>query len=227
MLHKYPNAGVEFGPGFLEMRPHVAAEIAKCIGLWSDVEFQNAQFLAFLLQATAAPTVAVYLALKNSRTRQDVLAAAARAMLKERDFELFEAIQRIGASLEAQRNDIVHGLYGKSDDIPNGVLWMDPQHRMRHSLALGTIRAEKGRASAEDYLKLKRDIFVYEIADLNALASEIDAYRKNVRLFMSLTSPQTETSANELYHQLCNSPRVREALSQLREGRRKTPQAQP
>jgi hypothetical protein len=228
LLPTYARAGVELGPGFLETRPHVAAEIARCVGLWSDVEFQNAQFLASLLHATAAPAVAVYLALKNSRTRQDVLAAAARAVLNDRNYELFGAIQRVGASLESQRNDIVHGLYGKSDQIPDGVLWMSSHDRIKHSLALGSMSAASRYVLRHEAIRrLRQDIFVYEISDLMSLAAEIETHRQNVQLFTGLHGQKDTPSADELYLRLCSSPRIREALSRIRADRQKSSQAPP
>jgi hypothetical protein len=102
--------------------------IGQCVGLWAQIEIQMALILSALMKSHSDAAIAVFLSIRNSRQQQEALAAAAQTTLVGRASEIFSAISNVYRSLESQRNDLVHGVYALSDDLPNALLWVDPKN---------------------------------------------------------------------------------------------------
>src|SRR5829696_3925986 len=122
-LPTYSHATFTIGPRTLDERPELAALVGRCIALWTEVELQMALILAAVLKANTAGAVAVFLALKNVRTRRDVLEAAAKATLSGEALKIFGAFLTYHRSVETQRNDLAHGIFGVAEAIPDAILW--------------------------------------------------------------------------------------------------------
>jgi len=221
-----PNAGIELGPGFLEQRPTEAALIAQCIATWIEVELQHSRLLAQLLHANTEPAAAVYLSLKTASNRRELLAAAAKATLSAQELELFFAIQNIGKGVETERNHLAHGIFGISSAIPESVVWVDPQHRIQNIIQT-TLASEKNISSGggsreftaiiqKTMNELKENIFVYRRTDLQGIYEIISQYQKLVYQFISLISRDHPALREELFHQLCEIPRVQAELRRMR-----------
>src|SRR3954447_9243816 len=98
--------------------------------------------------------------------------------------EIFQAILNIHKSLDSQRNDVVHGIWGFCPAITDGAVWMSVQ-----SFASSTIdkyhRDATGNSRSPDDLThyMAKDLFVYRISDLEAINSGIIDLHQIVRNF--------------------------------------------
>ena len=222
LMKRYPDVIPTFGPGFLEDRPEAAAIIARCIALWSEVESELARLLAIILGANTEAAIAVFLSIQSSRAQSEALHAAARVVLNERDYELFTALMTMAYSVEKDRNALAHGRFGGSDLIPEGVIWIHPVDLTRHTV---TVSATKVTDEAMERLRSK--VFVYELADLETIARDIENVHKQIMFFIGyLVSRQTNPPASDewreqRYRQLCAEPRIQQALSNLRGDKQK------
>jgi hypothetical protein len=208
LRRKYPNAGGSLGPGFLEQRPTAAAAISKCISHWSEVEFQYALLLASLLKANSIPAVAVFHALRSARAQRNVINAAAEAAVPQHA-DLVAAVLKSGETLENERADLAHGLFGITSASPEGVLWIEAKHRVHHTVEVNAINFKDQSARNIDLLQSVFDqVFIYEVRDLERLAEAIDAHHLTVRQLINLVDCQEPMERDRLYRQLCSDPRI-------------------
>jgi hypothetical protein len=212
---RYPKAKPTFGPRFLEDRPECAVIVARCVSGWSYVENAMALLLAAVLKINTEPALAMFLAISNSRTQVDVLAAAAEAVLSERDFELFRAMINVRKSIEKDRNHLVHGVFGGSMLVKDGILWAEQKHQTGHT---ATVWASDYKEMKTDFL---RDVYVYEPEDLETIAQSIEWLHTFIGLFRGYISSDNSAWRVERYPQLCAEPRISQELSQLRADRKK------
>lgn len=207
----YPKARATLGVGYIEDRPAAAAIVGRIITSWADLEVQCARLLAELMGTNIPAAAAVFGSLKSSRIQHDALSAAAEAVLDERDFELFAAHMSRRASLEKERNDLAHGCFGVSVAIPDHIIWV----------AQGDYLAfTAGGFTLEDFRKKQ---FVYELGTLERIAQEIAEFYHQLGSYTGYLSARAR-GANafraERYPQLCSQPHIRQALDQIRTGKK-------
>jgi hypothetical protein len=213
---RYPGAKPTFGPGFLEDRPECATIIARCVSVWSYIENELALLLASVLKINTEPAVAMFLAIQSGRTQMDVLQAAAKVVLNESDYELFGAIMNIKAVFEKERNDLVHGLYGSSMLVKEGILWIEQKHLTNHTALVWS-----SDFTNMDQQRVLRNTFVYEPSDLETVAQNLEWLHGMIGSFRGYTTSENTPRRGERYHQLCAEPRIEQELSRMRAGQKK------
>jgi hypothetical protein len=187
--------------------------------LWSYVDWQMAVLLAAVMKANSQASVAIFLTLRNARARRDALTAAAETMLKGPDREVFDAIILIYGSLSSQRADLAHGIFGHlSKGKENEMPWIEAKHLSQ--VWIEKFHLPKGekeqRPAIDEKLEQKQRTFVYKLADLVRLETEIEQLWLIAFTFASyLTFPNLETAASALRTQ-CNVPQMAQALSRIR-----------
>jgi hypothetical protein len=221
LLPIYEKAGIALGPGFIDTRPHVAAAIIRCITLWSEVDLQFARSLAEMLGATAEPTAAIFLAVPNWQ-QERVLTAAAEAVFDDKTLALFRAIIKLGKKYADERNDLAHGIFGKSDQILDGVLWIRSKDRISHMIDVSK-KSASGDITVSDHHAIRQKIYVYELADLERLAAEMTDYHRLVYDFIPLISQAEGPSRDERYRQLCERPDVQAEINHQNDSRGERP----
>lgn len=221
LIKKYPQVKPTFGPGFLEDRPKAAALVARCIALWTEVEAEEARLLATMLKANTEPAIALFLTLQSSRIQRNVLDAVAGVVLNEDDYELFSALMKYGESVEKERNALAHGRFGGSAEIEEGVTWIDPIHLTQH-----TIQVNATGVTDEAMAWVKGKTFVYELADFETIARDIENLHNQLTFFIGylvsrhLEPPSSDEWRAERYRQLCAEPRIAQALALVRKNRK-------
>lgn len=136
----------------------------------------------------------------------------------------------ITGSAEKERNDLAHGCFGVSDDIPDGILWVAPT--VMSTWNTSVILKPSARATSADYEKLSHLIFVYKKQDLERVYDQIAeawtiVHHMNVYVNERQRAEGTFSPVSDnLYDLLITAPRVAEALVQIAEGKKKK-QPQP
>lgn len=217
----YPGVKVTFGVGFLEDRPEMAAAVGRIVGLWAEVEAACANLVTNFLGARSGPAVAMFLAIRSSRPQFEAMTAAAKAVLGERDMLLFNALMHIREGLERERNQLAHGHYGGAPAISRGIVWISVVDRSEFHL-----RAWPSNSTLDDRLVWMRErSFVYEPEDAETLAQQIESLASAISQFSAYLRLPEGDRRDERYNELCEWPRVPEALAHL--GGRKKPQSAP
>lgn len=224
LTSRYPQVKPTFGPGFLEDRPKAAAIVARCIAVWTDVEVQLARLLAKMLRAHTEPAVAMFLTIHNSRIQQAVMEAVAATVLKnDQDMLLFQALMRYTAAMESERHALAHGMFGGSDQIKEGVAWVKTLDHVRFST---TATTSPTGVNEEELAWLRDRTYVYELADLEAIARNMEDLHKQLGFFIGYLHAQHEnTDESRLwsamrYPQLVAHFRIATEIAQILEARR-------
>jgi len=210
LLPKHGKARVTFGIGALEQRPDAAKIIARCIAYWTAVESNTANLLATILKANSEPAVAVYLSLQNNRAKRDVMFAAAEATLTPPDLRLFQAVMAYREAIEKERNALAHGVFGISNTIKTGVVWVDTATDARHRALVGLHGATEELQEAQ-----RKKCFVYEVGDLETIAREIENLETQIGFLSGYLSASDPTFRAIRYPQLCSEPRIRRELDRM------------
>lgn len=185
------------GPGCLAQRPHLAGLIGQCIAMWNDAELQMALSLGAILKVNSDAAVALYLAIRTSRTQRDAMSAVARLLLSKEDLEVFEAVLSVYGSLEKQRNALAHGLFGVADDLPDAVLWSDIQDHANFLINLYN-KEYQNVSVADPHEKLRRDMYVYTKSDLQELLGQLVELQRAVFYFHCHHQPRPSKTHNYL-----------------------------
>lgn len=111
------------GAQLIESLPKVAELVGRIAINWSGVELNLSLTLGCLLGVQNAAAVAVFLSIKNSRAQREALQAAAEKILTGEVRNLFDVILSLHSRLDKQRNEVVHCVWGKSEAIPDGIIW--------------------------------------------------------------------------------------------------------
>jgi len=222
LSRKKPNACIELGPGFLT--DEAATLIGHCAALWSEVDLQYARVLAALLGSRTEPAVSIFQAIRRTNLQTIVLTAAAEATLPEKEIYLFIALRSVGDQLEGERNDLMHGLFGRSGDLPDCVLWIEAKKRVQHMVEVNKKWAS-GSISAADYRELVNHVSVYTLKDLRQLRSAMEEHHRAVHDFASLVAAADTTEREGLYRRLSKNARIRAELPRTMKGREKSGRA--
>jgi hypothetical protein len=218
-FHQFYKAGMAYliGPGRINDRPELASLVGQCVAMWSDVELQMALLLGAILKTNSDAAVALFLAIKTSRTQRDALSTVARLLLIGHDLDAFEALLIVYASLEKQRNALAHGLFGISDAIPDAILWSDTQDHANFLINV-YLHEYKGKPLPDPHEKLRSDMFVYTRKDLEDLLRDLTELQKAAFHFHCHHQPRESKPQNHLKDMLV-IPSIQEALQAVRQKR--------
>ncbi len=212
---KFPGARVDFGPEHLETRPEAVSLIAQCIAGWTEVEVQTARTLARMLRANSEPAIALYFTLANERAKREALTAIADYVFAPEDRALFDAIMTAKRSVEKQRNDIAHGLFGVTPADTQGVAWISTSDRIRNIVEIDRVfAATPDEIGAEPRYVLSAHASFYTLDDLRALLDEVVAMHRVIHSFGDYINSDASLDAKaKSRHSLLNEPLVQRFLS--------------
>jgi hypothetical protein len=120
-----------YGIGQINKKPEMAEAIGRCIMKWSYVDWQMAVLLAAMMKTDSEASIAIFLTLRNARAQREVLTAVADLTLSGRKKEVFDALMIVYGSLQSQRADIAHGVFGYAPEF-DGLAWIQTKHLSTH-----------------------------------------------------------------------------------------------
>ncbi|TYL71384.1 hypothetical protein [Bradyrhizobium cytisi] len=221
-LPSHSKADLIYGIGHISKKPKIAEATGRCIMAWSYVDWQMAVLLAALIKANSEASVAIFLTLRNARAQRDVLVAAAEMTLAESDREIFDAIMLIYASLQTQRADIAHGIFGsipdgKEDEIP----WIETKNLSKDWIErFHKPKKEDSPKQQDEKLAQKCCTYIYKLADLERLEAEIVQLWGVAFTFTSyLNHPGLPVAVEALKKQCADSPLMTQALERMRKSK--------
>ena len=123
-----------YGIAHPERMTRMAEGVGRCIMMFSYVDWIMALVLAAVMKAESEASVAIFLTLRNARAQRDVLIAAAEMTLFDEDKEAFDALVKVYASLQAQRADVAHGVFGLAPETEDEAAWIETKDLSKHWL---------------------------------------------------------------------------------------------
>jgi hypothetical protein len=214
-----PKAKIRFPANAPSERTELASLIGECIALWSLTEAHMAILLGAIMQAETAVASAVFLSIRNSRAQKDALTEAAQVALTGRELEMFSAIAFVYQSLDKQRGDLAHGIFGVTEELPDALLWISAKDYTRYFIDLSKELTVSFSPSQSDNA-LKSLVFIFRKNDLIGLRDEIQQFWKALFLFGIYLRNSTRfpgLSHEKEFQELYEIPTIQQALSRLRE----------
>lgn len=111
--------------------------------------------------------------------------AAAQQTLDEDDFDIFSALMNLHRSLDSERNDIVHGVWGKLDGKDDVAIWISLQNYATTLIRLyhGKTADGSNMTHEERVDTMLKHYFVYEIDDVKDVLDRINALAQAIARF--------------------------------------------
>jgi hypothetical protein len=168
---------------------------------------------------------AIFLTLRNARAQRDVLIAASEMTLHGDEKEAFDALLTVYGSLQVQRADIAHGIFGLIPKIEDRAAWIETKNLSKHWIELfhgtgqrlsdlGVDEAERTKREDERLMRLS---FFYKTADLAQLESDIkELWEASFHFYAHLRYEQGHLK-RESFEKLCAVPQIARALAQMRD----------
>lgn len=203
--------------------PDVAAQAMRCIAQWSLVELSLSGVLVELLGANARPAMAMVSASTSSQAQVAALEAAAVTVLSIERGKVFKAALQLIRNTGKHRNRLAHWIWAFSDDVPDCLLLMDPEHYTLAAISVAEAKLDP-KASVE-FRYPKEFIWVYAISDLIEYREKVLHVNYLINWLRLLGSPDL-SRASQAHDQLCREPEIQKILD--RQNRKPTsPPAPP
>jgi hypothetical protein len=132
----------------LRLRSKLAAHVGIIANLWTHVDLILASMLTAMLRADARSGMTMYLCLRGARPA--AMMAVAEDVLEETLLKEFRQLMGRVRTVEGARNDVVHGIWGRSDD-PENLIWLDPALHAAWVAAISTLQHKDNNATHSDW----------------------------------------------------------------------------
>jgi hypothetical protein len=209
---KYHHFILRFGVSALSREPELAI-ISQIITKWSYIETEMAVVLGLLMNTDSAAMLSVFQILRRSSAQRDAVSQAASTSLEPYQQELLSALLNVHRTIEADRNDLVHGLLGQCNEIEDGVLWLQATDQMIIRLRF---HLEPGFALAPEFQdELAQKTVLYRRSDLERIRDNVTELWNLWFKFMRMA--QYPTASAEEFRQLCDQPRIAQELARMRQ----------
>jgi hypothetical protein len=139
--------------------------------------------------------------------------------------ELFGAILNIHKDLDSQRNDVVHGVWGFSEDIKDIGVWSSQQDHAR--MIIEAYHSETTKPILDTVGHMTKDYSLYTYKDLEKLNRQIRALTHAIALFHSRLRYGSKPAGESAYRRLCAEPLIQRELERMRSSDRSKPPAPP
>jgi hypothetical protein len=227
------DARIFTGASSAKARPLLVQLVAHALATSSDIEYHMGSLLATMLGANAPPAIAMFYALTSSTGQADAIGAAAERVLGigSNELDLFEIVMYQAKNAASHRNRFAHWAWAYCDELPDALLFIDPEALMAHDIADTRRQAPQDGRHLAGSLDRSR-IFVYRGKDLNEAIAELGEASYCMAQFKMILSPSVRAGEaaewrDHIYRHLLTRPVIAEALSRLRERRKNDPKARP
>lgn len=214
-------------------RPLLAAQVAKILGAIAKVDSAMGNIFCKLMGDESEKGAAIYNALIGINAQDAALDAAANQVLSRDDMDLLMAVKGLTKRPRDQRNQMAHGLWGWSVDMPEAILLMSPRHLTSFVERIDRYIASHKPPGAMPLPPPEIDrtqIFVYTQADFDALHKQISAAHDAWNNFMWAVFgvwPGLNRTAAEARRQLFANPEILGRVNKARENRQEPPLPPP
>lgn len=143
----------QFSPDAILQRPKLAPHIGVISQYWNEIDARIGVMLAAVLGSEAKLGIAIYYAITNDGAKRAALDAIARQKLLPNQREEFQKILSEIGQRYGDRNQVVHGAWGISNEYPNALLLADIKETMALHADMVAL-SRPGRKKDRDQRKL-------------------------------------------------------------------------
>jgi hypothetical protein len=179
-----PDAATDWGdPTTMARRPELAAKVARCVALWSEIEIHLGAFLGLLLHANQKAAIAMYSGVENRAAQLRLITCAAEASVPPEHFDVFSIlISGIIRPAMKERAKLAHWAWGFSDDLPDALLISEPADTLDSLMQALTSQPGIEKAAVRTNFDT---IYVVRDGDLEGIANRSIAAKTHLRMAMS------------------------------------------
>jgi hypothetical protein len=210
LYYEGEDATVIFGVDALDEKRDLAVKLAKVIGAWAQVEYEMGNLISRLIQAKRPEDIADFASLTTAGKIFERLLSTAEAKVTNPDYlRLFQAIVEMARSAYKERNAVAHGIWGKSNKAPNGLIRSGRRDGIAFWLGLSDA------VDKESHMKEgRKKVFVYEDKCFDSIIERMWQLYGHFGRLGFLVNPN-QAIRNEMFSMLSTDPDVREALDRL------------
>lgn len=148
-------------------RPALAAHIATIAHMWTHIDCLFGVLLTVLTGTEAHTSMTIYSSIVNSGARIDILRTLAKSKLDQESCKQLTSILQDYRKLSGARNNMIHGLWAISDEIPEQIFLINPIWHLNilASWAVGDITNT-----------VNEEIMVYTEADFLSIQARISNF---------------------------------------------------
>jgi hypothetical protein len=165
---------IGLGLGTFAARPELAALVCDVITGWARVEGSLSLVFARYTYSRVDIAMSTYNSVEGYRAQRQMLGGAARAALSVDNYMLFEATMEFVKRQYNIRNEMAHWIWGKTEDLPDALIIMEPVSQRKTSTMIFGARNVTDLINSQ---KFKEDsgkkTFVYRKNDLETHAKEM------------------------------------------------------
>ncbi|MGE5259720.1 MAG: hypothetical protein ACM3MH_02450 [Actinomycetota bacterium] len=178
-LSKFPKVhSIGFDTNALANKPDMAVLVANIFAASAQIDHELSLILVRLLGADETPALAMFGILESQSLQRKALIAAAQAHFEDEpaEFETFSAIISAVECAQADRHRIAHGVWAKSDQLPDALLVADTKVLKESTIALSqlkTARGPKAEEAVKKFASLFQGVYVYKKADLERVRRDL------------------------------------------------------
>jgi hypothetical protein len=212
--HRAYHANLRFGVSAIMKRPESSKLIGDCMAKWSYIETEMAVVLGILLKTESTALLAVFQILRRSSSQREAIEEAAKTALESHHQDLLTAILNVHRAIEADRNFLAHGIIGECDEVPDGILWIQPSDIM--ALRIRFHLEHDFEFSEQERKDLADKAYVYRNSDLQRIGNDVHDLWDIWFEFRSIA--HYPTASGEGYRRLCDRPRIAQELARRQSG---------
>jgi len=187
--------------------------VAAVISAWAYLELDLGSSLSKLLESHGESGVAIIQAVVgNTSTQRKIVESVANLRLSGEERRLFMALLSIFGHLAKRRNEIVHGLWGLSPQLPDDLLLIRPIDLLRMNAAATRVVAEGGAVALGDLFADRSHISVYTAQELDLLRDEIQRLHDDFFDFWFFLRRPADDIREKHFRKLFEAPHIREIL---------------
>lgn len=168
---------IEIGPSTFAKRPKLAAYVAQTIAGWAQVELSLSVVLARYTSRNIEQSIDMYLSIDGFGAQSLLLEAAAKSVLSQDNYDLFDATMRFIKANYAVRNEMAHWTWGVTDALTDGLIIIEPRgHKKLNALQFNLIGQDMSKvvprimAMAQEQ---EKNVFAYRERDLVRCAEDM------------------------------------------------------
>lgn len=188
------------------------ALVGECIALWTEVELQAAVVLGAMLKTSSQPAAALYFTLANERAKREAMAAIATHVLPARERDIVSAWLLLKKSIEKDRVDLAHGLFGISEADDEGIAWVSTNHRIKNIVDM--MQCDNDPVKLHLLMNdLRKYVFIYTLKYLETIKFNIINLHEISYKLVALVANANNEAKDGLHLWLSQSPLLRKFLS--------------
>ena len=214
-----PNADLSVGPLDLPGK-ELAKDVAAVIGCCSYLEATLGECLAHLIKSKPSLGVVIFQSLVSTTSKLAVLKGVISHVLTGYERDILLCLVQLASRAISRRNEIAHGLWGSSPDIPDALVLMSTSAHLDVEVRRLTSIKRK-RFDKELFALYRSKMQIYKKQDFDNIFHDLLVAARQIEHFWSLKRAKS-LLPGAMRSWISTSPHLQEELRRLREGRKKS-----